>query len=142
MNAVTERFRKWMDSRNLSAADVADALNVSPATVTTWRSRGIPLRKQDFVQRFMDQTDAAQIVERLAEVPKSIILLPVDQSTFNKWNRAANRCGKIMEDWAIDGLDELAREQLPPSILLALRAADPPAKYGTPGEPEPPKISQ
>ncbi len=125
MDSFSQEFKDWMDQRGLSPDDVSEGLKKEAGTIKQWRSRGIPKREsvRSHVREFMTSY-AAEQAEALRN--SGALTLEVDMETFNSWNRAALDAGQIMEDWAIEGLDALARQTLPPSIL---RAAEDPAAY-------------
>ena len=94
-----------MDEKKLLAETVGKALDVSPQTIRNWRASGIPKRRYHAVRRLMREWDFsinAQIGPRLS--------IPASDKQFRAWNAAALAEGKLIEDWARDGLDLLAQE--------------------------------
>lgn len=96
-------FRDWMNSLKLKAPAVAARFGITDQTARHWRSKGVPDSRQDFVSRTISEwADAATIGPRLQ--------VQATDAQFRAWNQAALDEGKLMEDWARDGLDELAKE--------------------------------
>lgn len=123
-DTFTEHFFAWADAQGISRDAIADATGNNPKTVSTWRSIGIPRGKQTACQFFMEQhTRAAQ----LEELRGKMLLRPTHEQ-FNRWNRAALREGKTIEDWAFEGLERMAEEYFATS-----GKAKPTAKSDVPG---------
>lgn len=105
MEIPDDRFRAWMDEKKLLAETVGKALDVSPQTIRNWRASGIPKRRHEAVRRLMREWDFkanAQIGSRLS--------ISASDKQFRSWNAAALAEGMLIEDWARDGLDQLAQE--------------------------------
>lgn len=107
----------WMDAKDLTAQDFAERLGVQAQTVRNWRSAGVPERKVDHVRAVMAQWDSHPSSRLGALVVRATAM------QFRQWNRAALDRGMLMEDWAAEALDEMARE------TPLLRVAEDPADY-------------
>lgn len=103
-------FREWMDARGLKAEDVAEKFEVSPQTISHWRSQGVPDRRQSQVRYIMNcwQDTAAP-----ADAPmlQTLIVHPT-VAQFRNWNIAAisQQPPQLIEEWALAGLDQIAAE--------------------------------
>ncbi len=96
-------LRGWMDRMKLKGPQVAQQLGISLQTLHNWRSAGIPPRKRTQVARLMADWD---------KIESSLNTLQIRASAeqFTRWNWAALNQGKLIEEWAREGLDEFARE--------------------------------
>lgn len=107
MSAINE-FRDWMDARGLKSDDVASKFDVSPQTISHWRSQGVPERRQSLVRYIMSTwTQAPEAAG--SGVRQQIVVRPTPEQ-FDRWNDAALAEGKRISDWALEGLDRLAAE--------------------------------
>lgn len=100
-------FKTWMDERGLSAEEAGKALGVSAQTVKNWRSVGVPERRQAHVKFFMSTWSTAPASGTQTQQP---LVIHATREQFRRWNKAAVLQDKLIEDWATEGLDELARE--------------------------------
>lgn len=108
-------FRDWMDAQKLKVSAVAQRFGISEQTAFNWRSNGVPKSRQDFVSRIIAEwASGSAIGPRLS--------VQATDEQFRAWNRAALDEGKIIEDWARDGLDAMAKEYFGnPQLPLPLR---------------------
>lgn len=109
-----------MDARGLKAADVAAELHVEEQTVRSWRSQGIPNRRLPHVLRYMEEWKAPvpaadqstftdQAVADFVASRQNLVLHP-EPEVFNAWTAAFKHSrAETLEQWAIDGLSELAK---------------------------------
>jgi hypothetical protein len=101
----TEEFFQWADAHQISREDIAQETGNSKQTISKWRSIGIPKGKEFGLRSFMERhlrTDTEEIRHRM--------LLEPTHAQFNRWNRAALAANKTIEDWAFEGLEEMATE--------------------------------
>lgn len=104
-----------MDSRGVGLAEAALGLGVSHQTVAHWRSQGVPARRLAQVGYWMAQRD------RGGEVgARRTLVIDATREQFTTWNQAASAEGRLIEDWAREGLDDLAREALETGELKEL----------------------
>lgn len=112
-------FRDWMNSENLKTPSVIARFGITEQTARHWRSKGVPESRQDFVSRTIAEwTSGSSIGPR--------IQIQATDAQFRAWNLAALECEggpKLIEDWARDGLDMMAREYFEnPQLSLPLRS--------------------
>jgi hypothetical protein len=124
-------FREWLNSQSLKTPQVTARFGISEQTARHWRSKGVPESRQDFVSRTIAEwADGSSIGPR--------IQIQATDAQFRAWNRAANECEggpKLLEDWAREGLDQMAHEYFTnPQLSLALRSL-PPAKVADEANP-------
>ena len=129
----TNDFRGWMDARGLKAEDVASKFDVSPQTISHWRSQGVPERRRSHVHYIMSCWQQAPEPPSPAVLQQLVISPTRDQ--FRLWNQAALDARKLIEDWAIEGLDQIAAEAAAKSAakrpaLTSLKVAEEPPSYG------------
>ena len=98
-------FREWMDGKGLKASDVAQRFGVSEQTIAHWRSQGVPERRAAHVNYIISAWSDAAPAGQLQP-----LLIHATREQFRRWNKAAVLQGKLIEDWATGGLDELAAE--------------------------------
>lgn len=117
MDEFSEHFKQWMDERSLSVEALAVLMNKEAGTIYQWRSRGVPKRDtvRSHVTKTMERFDAEQ-AKKLKNLHS--ITLTVDQEQFDRWNRAALRQRQIIREWAIEGLDRLARQEFQKPYVL------------------------
>ncbi len=115
-------FKEWMDSRGLKTKDVAEDLHVEEQTVRNWRSQGVPERRAPHVQRYMAEWKAPavssavprtsvsdQVVADFVASRQNLVLHP-EPEVFRAWTAAFKHSRAAdLEQWAIDGLSELAK---------------------------------
>lgn len=106
MDPFSVSFKRWMDSHKLTSAGAAEALHVSAQTIRHWRSQGVPNRKRSQVLQWMETYNP--LAKEIEELRQQTLLIRASQEQFTNWNHAALREGKIMEDWARDGLETMA----------------------------------
>jgi SOS-response transcriptional repressor LexA len=99
-----------MDKHGLTAASISPLIKKEAGTINNWRSNGVPERDsvRAHVTAFMEQYDAERDIE--AE-HLDVINLEISAERFDAWNRAALAEGKIIRDWAVEGLDRLAKAE-------------------------------
>lgn len=112
-------FRDWMDTQKLKVSAVCSRFGISEQTAFNWRSKGVPKSRQDFVSRVIAEWSNASAIGPRIQVQAT-------DAQFRAWNLAANDCEngpKTIEEWARDGLNELAREYFSnPQLSLPLRS--------------------
>lgn len=134
MSTFTEEFRSWMDKEKLRAEIVGNALDVSPQTIRNWRASSVPKRKEEAVRRLMREWDS----NPRAHLGRNLVVNATYEQ-FRAWNQAANATDggpKLLEDWAREGLDEMAKEffERKPYVLPDLnKVADDTPPYRTNG---------
>ena len=117
----TETFFAWATGNGISREQIAESTGNSKQTISNWRSNGIPQGKQLGCQSLIDQHNLAAY----KEIRHSIPLQP-SHAQFRRWNQAALKRGKLIEDWAFEGLDLLADEHFrEQNIALAAEEQDP-----------------
>lgn len=110
----TNRFFCWYLSDEVNKSKVAKELKNSETTIGKWRSRGVPTGKILACQSLMDKSHQKQ----MEELRNNLILRPTyDQ--FKRWNKKALDEGKIIEDWALEGLEKMADDYFESLPLVA-----------------------
>ena len=116
----TETFFAWAATNGIDRNQIAEATGNSAQTISKWRSIGIPKGKQLGCQSLIDQHK----LDAYKEIRHSIPLQP-SHAQFRRWNQAALDQGKLIEDWAFNGLDLLADEHFrEQNIALAAEDQD------------------
>jgi|688.fasta_scaffold396759_2 hypothetical protein len=95
-------LRAWMEQKKLKGAQVAPILGISIQTLRNWRCSGIPPRKREYVARFIADFENARTL-------KTTLQIRASSEQFTRWNWAALQKGKLIEEWAREGLDEIAK---------------------------------
>jgi hypothetical protein len=123
-------FAKWMDEAGIDLPAAAAHFGVSPQTIYNWRSTsGIPASRTEWVQLRMREYIANQ---GISELPNRVILEPT-RDQWRAWGRAALVSGMLLDDWALEALDDAAADDEaahatgsgdPPNPVQSLRAAD------------------
>ncbi|MGJ8678624.1 MAG: S24 family peptidase [Akkermansiaceae bacterium] len=110
-----ETLIKWMSENDHTNEWLADKLGVKLPTISSWRSnRPIPSKAIYIIKDLMDKDKDKEI----EELRNNLILRP-NYDQFKRWNEKALSEGKIIEDWAFDGLEAMADEYFSPISLLA-----------------------
>jgi hypothetical protein len=123
----TDTFFTWADNHRVTRDQIADATGNSKQTISNWRSNGIPKGKQLGCQSLIDQhhqqTHAPQTGNSLNFMPT--------HAQFKRWNQAALEKGQLIEDWAFEGLEQLADKHFSKQLKLAEEdeVAEDPAPY-------------
>lgn len=116
MDSYSEAFKTWMDDRGLTPENIAAEIKKEAGTLKQWRSRGVPTRDsvRAHVTSFMADYDSKKI-EELKTLDVLNLEIPADK--FDRWNQAALDQGLIIREWAIQGLDRLAKKEFAPRIV-------------------------
>lgn len=124
-------FREWMDGKKLKASDVAERFGVSEQTIAHWRSQGVPERRRPHVSTVIAEwNDSPPSTTHLQP-----LVITATREQFRRWNAAALAEGKLIEDWAIEGIDRLAaQEEEAAKAKAAATAAGPKLHVPTPEE--------
>jgi transcriptional regulator with XRE-family HTH domain len=101
----TEEFFQWADIHGITREDIAQETGNSKQTISKWRSIGIPRGKEFGLRSYMQR----QLRRDTEEIRYKIALEPT-RLQFNRWNSAALAERKTIEDWAFDGLEDMAAE--------------------------------
>jgi len=111
-----KEFAKWMDDAGIDLAAAGAHFGVSQQTIYNWRSTsGVPASREEWVKSRMREFLSSHEFTTLPDR----VTLEVSAEQFDEWSRAALAEGKILRQWAIDSLDELAAAAEDPSIGLA-----------------------
>lgn len=103
----TKEFFTFID-KNMEREDVAKDLGNSTKTISTWKSIGIPKGKRFACQALMDKATEQNQAE-LDDIRNTLVMHPT-HAQFTNWNKVALRSGQTIEDWAFEGLEQLAAE--------------------------------
>ena len=104
-DAFTDGFFLWLEASGIKVPEVAKQLNKEPQTVYNSRSKGIPKAQYVACTSVME----AHRKPSLEDINDRLTMYP-SRDQFRNWNKAANAEGKLIEDWALDGLDAMAAE--------------------------------
>lgn len=115
-----KNFNEWMDERGLSAEDAAEIFRKSAGTIRNWRSLGVPETQVPWVQKVMLEHDA-----KSAETARDRIWLEVTDDQLRAYHAAALLEDLYWKDWAINVLDEAAREDDQTLLYDALDPVEP-----------------
>lgn len=108
MATLKDELRTWMSFHKLTLEQAAEMFGVEKQTVANWRSAGVPVRRAPHVRAVMDKYPMHG--GGTAQLLNQPLLIQASRDQFRRWNAAAVREGKLIEDWAIEGLDQLAAE--------------------------------
>lgn len=99
-----KEFAEWIDKTDLSLEAAASLFGTSEQTIYKWRSvRGVPASKSDWVRKVMAEHNAKEI----STLPNRVVLEP-SRKQWRAWGHAALAAGQILDDWALETLDEAA----------------------------------
>ena len=101
----TEEFFQWADAHQVSRDDIAQETGNSKQTISNWKSNGIPKGKEFGLRSFMQR----QLRSDTEDIRHRMILEP-SRAQFNRWNKASLAANKTIEEWAFDGLEEMAAD--------------------------------
>jgi hypothetical protein len=103
------QLKEWMDANDVTPEQAAEFFGKTAGTIRNWRSSGVPATQREWVTKRMREglgTPSPGIPNRLT--------VEVDRESFRDWNRAALLAGQLIEDWAVESLNQLAHELLDP----------------------------
>lgn len=66
------------------------------------------MQAERLIVRLMEQYPAGASASSITNAPENTLVLTADESTFDTWNEAAVREGKLLRQWACDVLTEQA----------------------------------
>lgn len=119
-------FRDWLDARGITAQQAAQMFGVAEQTIANWRSAGVPERRRMHVEAVMASWQPTGSQPRL----EATIVINPNISQLQAWHNAAQDQSKDLESWTVDGLDQLAEEQLSAQEQAGpTSAAAPPAAF-------------
>jgi hypothetical protein len=95
-----------MDENHLKAPMITEHFGISEQTIHNWRSMGVPPRRQEHARRLILEWNNRKTGSPLGA---RLILNPTEDE-FRLWNQAALESGQLIEDWAIQGLTNLAED--------------------------------
>lgn len=101
----TEQFFQWADAHQVSREAIAAETGNSKQTISKWRSIGVPKGKEFGLRSFMNR----QYRRDTEDIRHHMVLKPT-HAQFTRWNQASLAANKLIEDWALDGLEQLAIE--------------------------------
>lgn len=100
-----KEFAKWMDDSGINLETAATHFGVSQQTIYNWRStNGIPVSRDEWVRLRMREYLEKQ---GIAELPNRVVLEP-SRKQWRAWGHAALAAGQILDDWALETLDDAA----------------------------------
>ena len=106
-----------MEAEGLKPKDLAPELNKEVQTIFNWKSKGVPKAQWVACEAVMERHHARNTGAPGGEDPVFVIKPSYEQ--FQNWNRAALDAGKLIEDWAMDGLDAIAEEMAARALAVA-----------------------
>jgi hypothetical protein len=100
----------WLKAIRQDRKWLAEQTGSKIRTVNNWlsSSRGIPMQAERLILRLMEQYSAGTSASSISDAPENTLVLTADASTFDAWNEAAAREGKLLRQWACDVLTEQA----------------------------------
>lgn len=103
-------IKRWLKDTGRNREWLALQLGIKKRSVDNWFSsqRNIAVRAQIEIARLMEQYPAGTSASSLPDAPENTLVLTADESTFDAWNEAAAREGKLLRQWACDVLTEQA----------------------------------
>jgi DNA-binding transcriptional regulator YiaG len=102
-----KEFGEWMDKAGMSLDEASTYFGVSAGTLYKWRSTpGVPESRAEWVQARMLEYIANQ---GISELPNRVILEPT-RDQWRAWGRAALVSGMLLDDWAVEALDDAAAD--------------------------------
>lgn len=102
-DTFTAQFFLWADANNIGREHIAKATGNSKQTVSNWKSVGIPKAKRLECQDMMNSSKQPELEEM-----RNRIVFELERGQFTRWNQAALDAGKTIEDWAFEGLEQMA----------------------------------
>ena len=105
-----DEIKIWLKSIKKNHAWLAEQCCASIHSINGWLSSGkkITLARQAQIARLMEQYPAGTSASSISDAPENTLVLTADASTFDAWNEAAAREGKLLRQWACDVLTEQA----------------------------------
>lgn len=105
-----DEIKIWLKSIKKNHAWLAEKCCASIHSANGWLSSGkkITPARQAQIARLMEQYPAGTSTSSIPDAPENTLVLTADESTFDAWNEAAARDGKLLRQWACDVLTEQA----------------------------------
>lgn len=102
-----DQVKDWLKDKGKTYAWLARQIYANANTVNGWLGNGKPIPKlrQEQIAAFMESYDKSGVSGKGAD---NSLLLSVDAKTFDRWNVAASKSGKLLRQWAVDGLNSLS----------------------------------
>lgn len=102
--------KAWLKAIKKNREWLADQCGLALTTMNgiLYGKRPIPKQSGRLIERLMEQYPAGTSASSLPDATENTLVLTADESTFDAWNEAAAREGKLLRQWACDVLTEQA----------------------------------
>ncbi len=102
---LSAKFFKWVKSNGLTYAEVSPHLSISVSALSTYKTRGLPVKQMPMAKKLMENWDEISTTrERMRDEQTLVAKVPAWK--FNQYNRLALSRGLLITDWIVAVLDE------------------------------------
>lgn len=109
MEKLRQELKAWLKAIGKNREWLGKQCGVKKRTVDSWFSWGtITEQTERHLRLLMSQYPAGTSASSITGTPENTLVLTADESTFDAWNEAAARDGKLLRQWACDVLTEQA----------------------------------
>lgn len=109
MEKLRQELKAWLKAIGKNREWLGEQCGVKKRTVDSWFSWGtITEQTERHLRLLMSQYPAGTSTSSIPDAPENTLVLTADESTFDAWNEAAARDGKLLRQWACDVLTEQA----------------------------------
>jgi hypothetical protein len=127
---ATTMLRNFKETHGLSAEDLSELFDVEVQTIYHWcsggKGKGVPKKREKQVIMTIENYDGSRKSDRDVPLAMRSFVLDVTAEQLRTWGQATLAKRKLMEDWAIKGLDDLAAEH----EAAKFRVAEDEGRYG------------
>lgn len=125
-NDVTSRFFHWMEANNITRQQAAESLGVDERSLSTYRSRGLPKKKEARAEQLMAAHNQAAAPESL---DGNKINVSFSDDDFKLILDAAEIVGAKLTEFIQKSATFKAQEEI--AKYRSLRVAEDPEDYGS-----------
>lgn len=119
---VTPRFFHWMEAHNITRADAANLLGVDERSLSTYRSRGLPRKKQARALQLMAEKASASPATGIDHR----VTVEFSDEEYTTVERATEIVGSTLREFIVKSTVTKAREEIAQSAAVANKGHLPP----------------
>jgi hypothetical protein len=130
---LKQRVKAWLKSSGRTREWLAERCDAKLKTVNNWlsSSRPIPSKALIIINQLMESVSVGPEEPAQGDAPDDRLVLKVSEARYDAYSRAALHDGLPLKEWAIEALDEAARDELANPQPEADQGGEPGSALGT-----------
>lgn len=127
---ITSRFFHWMEANNITRSEAAEKLGVDERSLSTYRSRGLPRKKEARAEQIMSEHRTAGMLTPGIDQTTSIRVSFSDEE-YEMVEQAAKIVGSTTTEFIQKAATFKAKEQIAAEATPLSLVAEDPTSYHT-----------